>query len=63
MASSTFAKQGPMAMKEPGSSCKSYTPPARYAEVVNNPKRFRELLEELHATMGTKFMYVFHPLF
>ncbi|XP_008813622.2 high mobility group B protein 15-like [Phoenix dactylifera] len=31
-------------------------PLAKYEEVIANPKLFRETLEKLHATLGTKFM-------
>ncbi|KAK1294093.1 High mobility group B protein 15 [Acorus calamus] len=34
-----------------------YPPPlAKYEEVIANPKLFKETLEKLHSTMGTKFM-------
>lgn len=31
-------------------------PLAKYEEVIVNPELFRETLEKLHATLGTKFM-------
>ncbi|MBA0570583.1 hypothetical protein Golob_004214 [Gossypium lobatum] len=57
MASTSFAKQTLVPMKEPVSSYTSYPPPlARYEDVVASPKLFLATLEKLHATMGTKFM-------
>ncbi|XP_022722494.1 high mobility group B protein 15-like [Durio zibethinus] len=57
MASTSFAKQTPVPMKEPTSNYNPYPPPlARYEDVVANSKLFLPTLEKLHATMGTKFM-------
>ncbi|MBA0696338.1 hypothetical protein Goari_002896 [Gossypium aridum] len=57
MASTSFAKQTLVPMREPVSSYTPYPPPlARYEDVVASPKLFLTTLEKLHATMGTKFM-------
>ncbi|PPS09145.1 hypothetical protein GOBAR_AA11497 [Gossypium barbadense] len=57
MASTSFAKQTVMPMKEPSSNYNPYPPPlARYEDVAACPKLFLSTLEKLHATMGTKFM-------
>ncbi|XP_021291222.1 high mobility group B protein 15 isoform X1 [Herrania umbratica] len=57
MASTSFAKQSLLAMKEPASNYSPYPPPlARYEDVAASPKLFMSTLEKLHATMGTKFM-------
>ncbi|KAK5793852.1 hypothetical protein F383_22153 [Gossypium arboreum] len=57
MASTSFAKQTLVPMKEPVSSYTPYPPPlARYEDVVTSQKHFLATLEKLHATMGTKFM-------
>nr|KJB30111.1 hypothetical protein B456_005G130200 [Gossypium raimondii] len=57
MASTSFAKQTVVPMKEPSSNYNPYPPPlARYEDVAACPKLFLSTLEKLHATMGTKFM-------
>ncbi|XWS13426.1 hypothetical protein CRYUN_Cryun36dG0036400 [Craigia yunnanensis] len=57
MASSSFAKQTLVPMKEPTSGYNPYPPPlARYEDVAANSKLFLDTLEKLHTTMGTKFM-------
>ncbi|OMO93030.1 hypothetical protein CCACVL1_06676 [Corchorus capsularis] len=57
MASTSFAKQSPVPLKEPASNYNPYPPPtARYEDVVASPKLFVSSLEQLHSTMGTKFM-------
>ncbi|KAL4387392.1 hypothetical protein GQ457_09G016690 [Hibiscus cannabinus] len=55
MASTSFAKQ---TMKKPVCSYTLYPPPlARYEEVTACPKLFMDTLENLHVSMGTKFIY------
>ncbi|XP_022735010.1 high mobility group B protein 15-like [Durio zibethinus] len=57
MASTSFAKQTLLPVKEPVSNYNPYPPPlARYEDVAGSPKLFLATLEKLHATMGTKFM-------
>ncbi|XVF38006.1 hypothetical protein REPUB_Repub20aG0060500 [Reevesia pubescens] len=57
MASTSFAKQTLLPVKEPASNYYPYPPPlARYEDVAVSPKLFLATLEKLHATMGTKFM-------
>ncbi|OMP04167.1 hypothetical protein COLO4_09888 [Corchorus olitorius] len=57
MASTSFAKQSPVPLKEPASNYNPYPQPtARYEDVVASPKLFMSSLEQLHSTMGTKFM-------
>ncbi|XVF29131.1 hypothetical protein REPUB_Repub15cG0093100 [Reevesia pubescens] len=57
MASTSFANQTLVPMKEPASNYNPYPPPlARYEDVAASPKLFLASLEKLHATMGTKFM-------
>ncbi|XP_044498359.1 high mobility group B protein 15-like isoform X2 [Mangifera indica] len=53
MASTSCAKQSPLPMKEPPSTCQ---PAPRYEDIVASPELFMSTLEKLHATMGTKFM-------
>lgn len=57
MASTSFAKQTLVPMKEPTSNYNPYPLPlARYEDVAASSKLFLDTLEKLHATMGTKFM-------
>ncbi|XP_065864832.1 high mobility group B protein 15 [Euphorbia lathyris] len=57
MASTSFAKQSLVPLKEPVLDHVQYPPPlTRYEDVAVNPKLFMETLEKLHASMGTKFM-------
>ncbi|GKV28694.1 hypothetical protein SLEP1_g37711 [Rubroshorea leprosula] len=57
MASTSYAKQGPLPMKYPASGYNPYPAPlARYEDVVASPNLFMSTLENLHAAMSTKFM-------
>ncbi|GLT68627.1 hypothetical protein SLA2020_408380 [Shorea laevis] len=57
MASTSYAKHGPVPMKEPASGYNPYPAPlARYEDVVASPNLFMSTLENLHAAMSTKFM-------
>ncbi|WCJ33199.1 HMG (high mobility group) box protein with ARID/BRIGHT DNA-binding domain [Euphorbia peplus] len=57
MASTSFAKQSLVPMKEAMVNHVQYPAPlGRYEDVAANPKLFMETLEKLHAFMGTKFM-------
>ncbi|KAL6971063.1 hypothetical protein U1Q18_030745, partial [Sarracenia purpurea var. burkii] len=57
MASSSAGNQSPMPKREGVPNYVPYPPPlARYEDVVISPKLFMNSLENLHATMGTKFM-------
>ena len=62
MASTSCVNKTPFPIKEAASNFHLYPAPlAKYDDIVANPKLFISTLEKLHASMGTKFMYV--PLF
>lgn len=53
----------PMAVASGSSYHNQYAAVARYEDVIANRQLFMTTLEKLHATMGTKFMYVnYSPL-
>ncbi|KAL6996943.1 Agglutinin-like protein 1 precursor [Sarracenia purpurea var. burkii] len=57
MASSSAGNQSPMPKREGVPNYVPYPPPlARYEDVVISPKLIMNSLENLHATMGTKFI-------
>ncbi|KAF7130380.1 hypothetical protein RHSIM_Rhsim10G0199300 [Rhododendron simsii] len=63
MASSSAANQSPRPNIEVAPNYIPYpTALAKYEDVVITPKLFMDTLEKLHATMGTKFIYLLNDL-